>query len=72
MIYLVIVYSKPGCMPCKFTKDYLTKNGIDYSELSIYDYLDYVQELGYSQAPVVVTDNDHWSGFNDTKLKKLA
>ena len=59
-------------MPCKFTKDYLTKNGIDYSELSIYDYLDYVQELGYSQAPVVVTDNDHWSGFNDTKLKKLA
>jgi glutaredoxin-like protein NrdH len=28
--------------------------------------------LGYLQAPVVVTGNDHWSGFRPDRIKALA
>jgi glutaredoxin-like protein NrdH len=28
--------------------------------------------LGYLQAPVVVTDDDHWSGFRPDKIATLA
>lgn len=36
--------------------------------------LEYVmQELGYSQAPVVVVDeHDHWSGFRPDKIAQHA
>lgn len=30
-------------------------------------------DLGYSQAPVVVIDDhDHWSGFQPTRIRELA
>jgi glutaredoxin-like protein NrdH len=28
--------------------------------------------LGYLQAPVVVAENDHWSGFRPDRIKALA
>jgi glutaredoxin-like protein NrdH len=31
-----------------------------------------VKELGYLQAPVVITDEDHWSGFRPDKISELA
>ena len=31
-----------------------------------------VKELGYLQAPVVITDEDHWSGFRPDKIAELA
>jgi protein involved in ribonucleotide reduction len=31
-----------------------------------------VKSLGYLQAPVVVTDEDHWSGFRPDKIDELA
>ena len=31
-----------------------------------------VKALGYLQAPVVVTDEDHWSGFRPDKIDELA
>ena len=35
--------------------------------------LEYVKELGYSQAPVVVVDDqDHWSGFRPDKIERVA
>ena len=34
--------------------------------------LETVKELGYLQAPVVVTDGDHWSGFRPDKIDELA
>jgi glutaredoxin-like protein NrdH len=33
---------------------------------------DYVMALGYLQAPVVVTESDHWSGFRPDRIKALA
>ena len=34
--------------------------------------LDTIKGLGYLQAPVVTTDNDHWSGFRPDKIATLA
>ena len=34
--------------------------------------LELVKGLGYLQAPVVVTDEDHWSGFRPDKINELA
>jgi len=31
-----------------------------------------VKSLGYMQAPVVVTDDGHWSGFRPDKIASLA
>ena len=33
---------------------------------------DVVKAMGYMQAPVVVTDSDHWSGFRPDKIATLA
>ncbi|MCB0934719.1 MAG: NrdH-redoxin, partial [Mycobacterium sp.] len=33
---------------------------------------DYVMALGYLQAPVVVADGEHWSGFRPDRIKALA
>jgi glutaredoxin-like protein NrdH len=34
--------------------------------------LEAVKALGYLQAPVVITDEDHWSGFRPDKINELA
>lgn len=34
--------------------------------------LEHVKSLGYMQAPVVVTDDDHWSGFRPDKIATLS
>ena len=72
---IITVYSKPGCQQCKFTCRSLEKVGIRFTvvDLTTNDAaLDYVQDLGYSQAPiVVVSDHHHWSGFNPTEIERL-
>ena len=34
--------------------------------------LEQVKALGYLQAPVVIADEDHWSGFRPDKIDELA
>lgn len=64
----ITLYSKPACVQCTATKRALDKAGLAYSEVDLTQNpaaLEYVTEdLGYSQAPVVVVDeHNHWSGF---------
>lgn len=71
----ITVYSKPGCQQCKFTCLSLDHAGIPHNVVDLTTNaaaLDYVQDLGYSQAPVVVVnDQHHWSGFNPTEIDRL-
>lgn len=65
---MITVHSKPSCVQCNATYRALDAKGVAYEvvDLSTNDAaLAYVMEdLGYSQAPVVVvSDQDHWSGF---------
>lgn len=71
----ITVYSKPACVQCTATQRALDKQGIEYEifDLSVDEKaLAAVKELGYMQAPVVVTDNDHWSGFRPDKISQLV
>jgi glutaredoxin-like protein NrdH len=71
----ITVYSKPACVACNSTYRKLTKEGLVYSTIDISEdpqAYEYVKSLGYAQAPVVVTDDDHWSGFKPDKIAALA
>lgn len=69
------MYSKPLCVQCDATKRALNKAGISYDLVDITedaDALAKVKSLGYVQAPVVITAEDHWSGFRPDKIKAIA
>lgn len=71
----VKVYTKPACMQCKATQRVMDQAGIDYELIDISmddEARDYVLALGYLQAPVVVTDDAHWSGFRPDLITKHA
>lgn len=71
----IAVYSKPSCVQCTATYRELDKKGIEYDtyDVSIDETaLDLVKALGYQQAPVVVTESDHWSGFRPDKINELV
>lgn len=71
----IIVYSKPNCMQCEFTKRWLHENGIPYT---VYDvtknerYVNRVIQLGYQNLPVVYVDKKrHWFGFRPDLMEEL-
>jgi glutaredoxin-like protein NrdH len=64
-------------MQCKMTYRALDKAGITYRIVDVAEDAaarEYVtDELGYSQAPVVVIDDqDHWSGFRPDQINRIA
>lgn len=70
----VTVYSKPGCVQCNATYRALDSKGIIYNTVDVSqdsEALVRIQALGYMQAPVVVTDVDHWSGFRPDKIENI-
>ena len=75
MTMAITVYTKPSCVQCTATYRALDNKGIEYEvrDLSIDENaLDAVKALGYLQAPVVITDEEHWSGFRPDKINALA
>ena len=71
----ITVYTKPACVQCNATYRALDKAGIDYEIVDISqdpEARDYVMALGYLQAPVVVADDSHWSGFRPDRIKSLV
>jgi glutaredoxin-like protein NrdH len=71
----ITVYTKPSCVQCNATYRALDAKGIEYQVTDLSqdaDALEQVKALGYLQAPVVVTDEDHWSGFRPDKIDELA
>jgi len=69
------IYSKPNCVQCLATTRSMDRQDIPYTLIDLTkdgDAFLRVQELGYKQAPVVVTsDGTHWSGFNPVEIAKL-
>ncbi|MDN6625656.1 MAG: glutaredoxin-like protein NrdH [Pisciglobus halotolerans] len=72
----VVVYSKPNCMQCNFTKKYLDDKGIDYETKDIFDSeeaLEEVQKLGFASVPVILAEGlDAFNGFRPDLLDQLA
>lgn len=77
----ITVYTKPDCQPCKATKRWLDKRGVQYETKDVtHDPKDLaaVVELGYSGVPVVVVNNGdnetelHWQGLVVANLEKYT
>ena len=69
------VYTKPSGVQCNATYRALHSQGSQYDVVDLSEdptALATVKELGYLQAPVVVTDDEHWSGFRPDKISQLA
>jgi glutaredoxin-like protein NrdH len=69
------VYSKPACVQCTATYKALERAKLEFEIFDVTDdekALQTVKDLGYLQAPVVVTENEHWSGFRPDKIGQLA
>ncbi|WP_314216613.1 glutaredoxin-like protein NrdH [Pseudarthrobacter equi] len=72
---MVTVYTRPGCVQCDATERALDKKGIGHLTVDVTkdpEVLERIKALGYMQAPVVVTDQGHWSGFRPDKIEELA
>ena len=72
---MVTVYSNPNCSQCEQTKRYLTLKEVPFESKMISDspeVMPLIEEKGYRTAPIVVTDDDSWSGFRLEKLAALA
>ena len=70
----VTVYTKPACVQCNATYRAMDKAGVTYDVVDISqdaEALERTRNLGYMQAPVVITDADHWSGFRPDRIKAL-
>lgn len=75
MQLISFVYSKPSCVQCTATYRALDSKGIEYNivDLSTDEAaLQTIKELGYRQAPVVVTADKHWSGFRPDEISALV
>ena len=73
----ITLYSKPGCFGCRKTAEKFTELGVPFQEVDLTATpaaLVYVsEELGYSQAPIVVVDDHfHWSGLRPDRIDEVA
>ena len=70
----ITVYTKPSCVQCNATYRALDSKGILYNVVDVSaddEALATIKELGYLQAPVVVTEDNHWSGYRPDFIKAL-
>lgn len=75
----ITVYSTPSCVQCQMTYKALERSGLDYDVIDLAEEANsaarewITEDLGYSQAPVVVVnDEDHWCGFRPDQIKRLV
>ncbi len=84
----ITVYSKLVCPQCDSTYRALFAAGLEFEgfteptsdkvtfSINVVDTdaeaLEFIKELGYLQAPVVIVDGEHWSGFRPDKIAEIA
>lgn len=71
----VIVYSKPNCMQCQFTKQFLEENNVPFvikDVMADEEAMAAVKALGFSSLPVVEIEGEEaFSGFRPDRLETL-
>ena len=73
---MLTIYSKPSCVQCNATYRALDDRGVEYDVVDMSkdeQALQKVKDLGYLQAPVVITpQGEHWSGFRPDLIATLG
>lgn len=68
----ITVYTTPNCVQCDSTKRMFDKHNVEYTVVDLSQdaqAMEMVREMGYTAAPVVITDTEHWSGFRIDRIK---
>lgn len=77
----IVVYTKPGCVQCIYTKNELEKKYLNYQDIDVTKDRDAerdVRAMGFSAMPVVIVSHAHgggvqrWAGLKLDKLRSLA
>lgn len=72
----IILYSKPNCMQCNFTKHFFENNNVEFIVKDVFESeeaLAEVKELGFQSLPVIVADGvEPFFGFRPDLLEKLV
>jgi glutaredoxin len=82
LVPVTTVLGKPGCFGCTKTAEFFDREGVPFEYFDVTQpenaqHLAAMRELGYNQAPVVITQvfgagDVHWSGLNPPKLREVA
>ena len=70
----IIIYTKNNCVQCTATKNAMDMQGINYQLVNLAQEpaaIETLKSLGYRQVPVVMAEEDHWSGFRPDKISAL-
>lgn len=71
----IVVWSKPSCVQCTATYRKLDSLGFAYEVRDLTmdpDAVEAFKARGLMSAPIVVTGDDAWAGFNPIKIGELA
>lgn len=74
---MITVYSKQDCMPCKFTKKFLTEHNIPFKNVDVDEEpeaLEILKQHGFFTLPVVAINQSFdfdFCGFQPDKLNDL-
>lgn len=69
------IYTRPACVHCDATEKALTARGIEFETVDLSQdaaALERLRAQGFMSAPVVVTEDDAWSGFRPDKIMELT
>ena len=72
---MTTVYTKPACVQCEQTKKLLDRNGVKYDLIDITvdsAAYDKIVAMGFMAAPVVISGDDSWAGFQPDKINSIA
>lgn len=74
---MITVYSKPKCVKCEMTKEFLKANNVKFEEVNVFEdeeALELIQLHGFQRLPVVTRNNSFdfaFSGFQIDLLEEL-
>ena len=77
---MIKVYSKPNCMQCEMTKEFLKANNVKFEEMNVEENeeaLEQIKASGLKRLPVVIVTKNNsfecaFSGFQIDKLEWLV
>ncbi|RKQ41592.1 glutaredoxin-like protein NrdH [Enterobacter sp. R1(2018)] len=70
----ITLYTRNDCVQCHATKRAIENRGLTFDLINLDlhpEALDDLRAQGYRQLPVVVTDQESWSGFRPDLINRL-
>ncbi|WP_058914400.1 glutaredoxin-like protein NrdH [Entomohabitans teleogrylli] len=70
----IIIYTRKSCIQCHATKRAMESRGFDYETINLDldpQAADELRARGFRQLPVVIADQQSWSGFRPDMINRL-